>query len=482
MPRKRIHDIRIKETTGGASFQEDFLTKKKSKLFARFDRSPKNAVETAKQPTPMLEKPTERQSDVVAKDGEARINTPKVFEIPKHRGFSLGGTGSPRRYSRSALWGVASLALLFLILSVATLFEGATIIVTPRTKTVSLDAVFAAERGLTSGVKDALPFEVMQFSLALEREVNATEMKNVERRASGKIVIVNNYNSAEQRLIRNTRFETTEGLVYRIYESVVVPGMTKVDGKLIPGSVEVTVHADLPGERYNIDKAEFTIPGFKGTPRFTTFSARTVSPIEGGWSGAVKTISEEEAAKIQAELRGALKKQLIEKAVAEKPADFVLFDGGVSIQFAPSSKNAEAGVAERTVTVREEGSLYGIIFPRESLFSYLGEKLLPQMSPEEEVEIVNIAALAFSVENKDAFNPAEDSRLTFSLKGEPEFVWKFNGEKIREALTGRSKDSLKNVMGQFSGVVKAEVLVRPFWKREFPENPKDIDVKSTLDY
>ena len=71
----------------------------------------------------------------------------------------------------------------------------------------------------------------------------ATGKEEVSLKASGRIVIYNNYNTAKQRLVRNTRFETPPGFIYRINKSIDVPGQTTEAGRTIPGSIEVTIHA-----------------------------------------------------------------------------------------------------------------------------------------------------------------------------------------------------------------------------------------------
>jgi len=59
--------------------------------------------------------------------------------------------------------------------------------------------------------------------------------------------------------------------MYRIDSSVIIPGYQKVNGKIIPGSIEATVYADQAGDGYNLKLADltgdFSIPGFKGDPR-----------------------------------------------------------------------------------------------------------------------------------------------------------------------------------------------------------------------
>ena len=97
--------------------------------------------------------------------------------------------------------------------------------------------------------------------------------------------------SDPQRLITRTRFQSPEGLIYRIAESAVVPGKTTKNGVDTPGSIEVTVFADEAGDKYNIKKTDFTIPGFKSdASRFKNIYARSSTDMTGGFVGKMKTI------------------------------------------------------------------------------------------------------------------------------------------------------------------------------------------------
>ena len=67
------------------------------------------------------------------------------------------------------------------------------------------------------------------------------------QKARGTLIISNEYSSDTQPLIATTRFETGDGKIFRLAESVTVPGVTIVDGKRQPGIVEAVVIADAPG-------------------------------------------------------------------------------------------------------------------------------------------------------------------------------------------------------------------------------------------
>ena len=66
---------------------------------------------------------------------------------------------------------------------------------------------------------------------------------------------------------------------------VTIPGTKVENGKTVPGSKEVDVVADKAGAEYNIGLTDFTIPGFKGSPKFETVFARSKTEMTGGYVG-----------------------------------------------------------------------------------------------------------------------------------------------------------------------------------------------------
>jgi len=185
---------------------------------------------------------------------------------------------------RFALWSVAVVAVLFLIFSFTGLFAGATIKITPRQEKSIIDGVFSLSQEEKAG---DLSFEVMILAGEKSMDIEATEERQVDRKASGEIVVYNAHDSASQRLIKNTRFEAPDGKIYRIKDSIIVPGTSVENGEIVPGSVSATVYADEPGEDYNKGFSDFTIPGFKGSPRYENFYARSKTEITNGFSGVI---------------------------------------------------------------------------------------------------------------------------------------------------------------------------------------------------
>ena len=134
------------------------------------------------------------------------------------------------RSSRFALWFVAGVVIIVLVLAFSLLFAGAKVSITPKQNKTLVDAQFVAA---LDGVAGELAYEIMTIEKTDSKKIEAAGREEIEEKASGRLVIFNDFNTSSQRLIKNTRFETPEGLVYRINRSVVVPGQKTEDGEKV---------------------------------------------------------------------------------------------------------------------------------------------------------------------------------------------------------------------------------------------------------
>lgn len=390
-------------------------------------------------------------------------------KIPKPEIYSYGTYNNSGRsyFGSKKLLFVASIAALLLIgVGLASLFSGASITITPARAAIQLEnKEYTATKGSQEG--EMLGFEIVTLEKTAQTEVNATGEEKVERKASGTIVIYNDFDQNAQRLIKNTRFETPEGLIYRINESIVVPGKTTSG----PGQVEVVVYADEPGEKYNVGKKDFTIPGFKGDPRYEKMYARGKTDMNGGFVGIEKKVSDNDKAlarkKLQEELTSAAQKEIS----AQIPDSFVLFKDAFSITFKELPQTGSGG---NSVTLTESATIVGILFDKQKLAGFLANQEGVSIG-NDPVTIENSDEILFALNNKSQFGESTES-ITFALSGNIKLKSVIDSKEIATLVSGKSKKNLESLFGSTPSIEKAEATVRPFWKREFPNSPEEINV------
>ena len=398
-----------------------------------------------------------------APEEDAREEEPIVVRLHKE-----GGNTRARWW----LWGIVALSLAALASAVGVALSGATVTVMLKSAptTVSLNGTALTAATTTDTY---LPYEPVVVERAETSVLEPEGSRRVERKASGTIVVYNNFSSAPQRLIKNTRFETPEGKIFRIQESIVVPGQTVSGGKKLPGSIDTLVYADQAGDSYNIGLSDFTVPGFKGSSeRYAGFYARSKTPMTGGFVGVAPFVSPEKVSAARATLRKALEEKLVKEAAEKLPEGSLMLAGGYAFT---ALSEPEVENKDKKVSVAERGTLTAFAFKRGALASYIARRALPRYDGAP-VAFETPDVLSFSFLNKADFGKNADGRVLFALEGSGTVVWELDAERLKLDLAGKAKSDTVTVLASYPAVERSQVIIRPFWKKQFPANIKKISV------
>jgi len=395
--------------------------------------------------------------------------------------------------------GIGAVVVLSSI-ALSLLFAGATVTVFPKQDTIVVNATFTAEKDPTNGV---LPIQQIVLERTATRAVAALGEESVEERASGNITIYNEYSDTPQRLIKNTRFQSSGNLIYRIRESVEIPGK-KVDGSA--GSIEVKVFAEEPGDTYNIGPDTFTIPGFAGLPQEEKVYAKSGEEFSGGFVGVRRSVNEAERTETLKQLETQLRDELLAAAFtsSDNPEGYHLFKESIFFEF--NALPDEIADSDQ-VTLSLSGKLHGILFPEDefakrvaqvTLSSYNDSPLRienledftvsvsPEVSEPEFEEEVGIGEAPETLERETVEQPWLASAFKVSVQGKAHFIWEFDEKSLAEYFAGKDKDILQmplqgGILEGYPGIDRLEVSIRPFWKGSFPESAEDILIITELD-
>lgn len=378
---------------------------------------------------------------------------------------------------------IIAVVLFFSIIGGAAFLSGALgkteLTIYPEFRDPNINAEFTAYPQSTD---DGLRYEVMTLEETSESQVKASGKINVEEQATGMIEIRKSTAGAE-RLIAQTRFRTDDGKVYRIQESVVVPGaITNDSGERVPGTIQAKVFADDVGEEYNVSNGTtFDVPGFQEsgfTALYQAISAVAVDDFTGGFSGPQFQIDDSELSTARQALQIELRDSLLQKIEPNKPAGMVAFPGSVAVTY---TQLPAVEYGSDLVTIREKATLQIPLFPADELGNFLASEAVATYDGGD-VRIEDPSRLAFTYKNATTSNSniANAVSLTFTLAGKPRLIWEYDAEKLAADLAGLPKTAVKNAITAYPGIEGAKAHITPFWKRTFPQNAEDIDVIEEL--
>lgn len=393
-------------------------------------------------------------------------------EISQRRSLSRGDqrTRFPRKNG-----SLGTVAFIFTIIAAVIgivlytyVFDSATVTVVPKYRDIheiGKVILFSKNGEDESGV----PFTVQSVKVSKSKTLSLSETRKVEAKASGKITIYNNFDSTPQKLIKNTRFESAKGKIYRINQSVEVPGKTGTT----PGSLDVTVYADSNGVEYNVDQATFSIPGFKGTPRETAFYAKSKGPIIGGSSGSASTVSLSDLNAAKDALVLELAKDIKVQILTIKKEGTVPLYNAVEITYEDNEGEVLSGQASiYKVTAQGNVMLANGSKLAEAIAKNLGDY---DGAP---VRLVSSETLLFT--RKPSDHLTSSSTVPVLIEGNGRIVWESDVDAIKEMVKGKKRDDFKPLMKTINSIESAEINFSPLWLSRFPDDITKLHVNESL--
>lgn len=331
----------------------------------------------------------------------------------------------------------------------------------------SAHVTVAAKRAATNAplelaLENAADYTVISTTIVERETVAATAEQDVERKASGTIVVYNDFGSESQELVATTRFQTSDGLIFRIPEDITVPGNSVQGDKTIPGKIETQVIADKAGAEYNIAASKFTIPGFQGTPRFTAFSGESTTPMTGGFVGTVKTVSSEETKAAEARLRSKIEARIQSELATAAGQGSIILSVPPKVTFS-AAKVTESG---ESATIEVTATVVGYAIPESVLAAKVAASsgaVVPSGTQLRFASTPTIAAALDGQTIKTTVSPAE-------------VVWVLDENAIRDALLGKKEEDVVSIATNFPGIETIQADFKPSWTSSFPSKAEKLTV------
>lgn len=359
---------------------------------------------------------------------------------------------------------LVSLTLMAFFAFIATfIWNGATINITPVKKDVQINETFVVD----SEARDSL-IAPKDITLTENVTLPKNSLKKASKRAEGDITIYNDYNALSQKLIKGTRFSTSDGKIFRIQDSVTVPGK---NGNA-PGSMKAHVVADSEGESYNIGPTRFTIPGFKGSPKYSAFYAESNKSMTGGSSGRTADVSDLDMEQGKASVKDKLQRSLAEKLEQSAPEGYS-YSKDASF-FTYGSMNL-IDSDNTTATYEMVATATALYIKRDELVKRIVERTQSLDTSSASVEIKDSSSFVISlVDPTDLQDTQKPIRLI--VTGTAPVVFKPNPQKIIDFVVGKNKSEFSEITKKIQFVESAKLTLRPFWATTFPSDREKIEV------
>ncbi|PKL36710.1 hypothetical protein CVV38_02290 [Candidatus Peregrinibacteria bacterium HGW-Peregrinibacteria-1] len=404
----------------------------------------------------------------------------------------------PNRRSLMALI-VTSVLVLLVIVYIA--LPGATIYLTPAASVLDTSINIT----LAEAQRNSSELRTNPDNMIASYRIKSTSSQSLTYTATGKrfsdrganpkgtISIVNTTTSPWP-LIANTRFQTDEGIVFRISQGVTVPAA----GLNGPGKLDVSVEADevdasgqVVGERGNIGPSRFFLPGLSEANRSKIYGESS-EPMSGGVTDFITFARAEDIEGAKEMIRGQLVEGAVEKMRGEVATqdvgdglfhDFVLLEADRTITVSEPRIQVDETIVGQDIeefTISGEIDVFGIFYDRRDMLNILTKQLEINKSPQKKLMEISEDSVTYRVFE---LNDAEGKiRLTANIKGIELYdidTDTENGQrlinKIRDRILGMEMESAKAYIQNLPEVNSVRIDSWPAWSPTLPKIEDNID-------
>ena len=417
---------------------------------------------------------------------ELQRKTEKFFGFPASEKISQAGAfrrgkeekiiKTSRVAGRTARYLLVFTITFFLLASFAAAYfflPRATIAVYLKSQEKTVSANIEANVGTNSvdKSKNIIPAALEQIITEKTEEIEASGRKSGGGKASGSIVIYNEFSSDSQPLVATTRFQTGDGKIFRITKSVVVPGMTKVGTETRPGAIEVTVEADKPGETYNIDPTTFKIPGFASGPKYDKFYAKSAKAMTGGAEGESPIVTSQDVSKAKEKLIVEAKKEAAEKLKNSLPEERKFFEDAITTELVEAVPSASVGTQTEKFSYSVKMKAKVISFSENDVKEILKNNLVQEGNNK---NLINFSRpLNYLLSEADL----SGKFVKFEAKTDLNLAGGVDMENFKKGALGKNAAELEALIKSYPSIQKADINFWPFFVTRVPMNEGRVRIE-----
>lgn len=366
--------------------------------------------------------------------------------------------------------GIVSIVFLGTIIYIST--GSAKIDITPNKQPLNIQLKVSSSDKFSSidNELNRIPGQLFNVEKNATQTFSTTGEKEVAQKARGKITVFNEYGTAPQILIATTRFQTPDGLVFRTLKSITVPGTKVENGKIIPGSINVEVIADKPGQSYNIPATKFSIPAFnerEDAGRYEKIYGRSDEEMKGGAIGKAKVVTDIDFNTARQTLSDQITKAVEESIKTQTSGLKVINDFSVKLKEPEST--AKIDEAADSFMMAVSGSIKIIGFKDDDLKNLIKKYV-------DKTENLTAIPEKLTITYNDITLDEASNTLIFTVVIKGDGYVKVDADRIKIDLSGKNEKEIKNYFKE-NNVGTVKVALWPFWVKRIPQDQERTKIQ-----
>ena len=357
-------------------------------------------------------------------------------------------------------------------------FAKAEITVWPHTRSIKLLEPIEGKVG-----KEQLDLTAYSIpTLTLTEEKTATRLFPASsntikmNRAHGTIRVFNTYTTSPQTLITKTRFVSEEGKLFLTLTRITIPGATDEGGKRTPGFLDIEVVAAEPGEYYNIEPSNFSLPGLSGSPLFTAIYGESQEAMTGGSERKVSVVSKDDIEKAKESLIEELSKKAIQDLLSRVPGHMMATKDSIVVKVKEVTSMVKAGAELDQFNVNVSLFATAFLFPQTDLNTVVDTFLQEQLQEGERI-VEDKTKTSFQ---QIIVNQGENM-VNLELGIEAVAYQYVDPTELKIKFRGKSQEETTAILASYSAFRQTTLSLWPFWISFIPGNVDKIQIEVVIE-
>ena len=195
--------------------------------------------------------------------------------------------------------------------------------------------------------------------------------------------------------------------------------------------------------------------------------------MTGGASGTQPVIDAAAQSSARSSLVSALSSALAASLKKQVPSGYVLLPGAATTTYDTLPLKAASSTGK--ASVRVQGTIRAVVFPNSALAGAIASSTLSMNYQGAPLTLATSSGLTLSPLST---LPATSSQsFTFALSGTAQRLYTVQKQQIAAAVAGKSRSAAKVALTNFPEVKAAVLVLHPFWRSSFPQDPTAISVQ-----
>ncbi len=419
---------------------------------------------------------TPHKSAQIDSIGQQMVVTDNIFPLEEE---DAQAKKPAKSHVGKIIFGILGLTIVLVLLLVFVVLPKATVVIYPKTESVTRDMEISMSENTVSFDADKLimPAYKVDETVNVNDKFQSQGKKQVGNKASGTIKIYN-FTRLPLNLKTATTIFTIAGKTYSLVSDVIglkpttyLNAQTKeVNQSSLGDSVQIV--ATDGGDDYNLpagSRMEITNQVFGSKPQ--VLYAKTDTEISGGTTRYLSIISQDDFTASQKQLQDEALSEVRQKLNGQ---GLVLAEGAYSISVSKFTTDNTVGTETPNFQGSLQAQISGLSFKADDLSKIINQRISETLASNKSLVTASANQTSYKAKSLDMNNQL--AVLDAHYQGQA--VYNVDISDMPNQFKGKSQPDVQQMLSDSTEIDKVEITLAPYWQKSFPIFSNKITVQT----